>query len=87
MAFFPEMRLRRLRRTETLRKLVRENHLDAGLLGSEYLVMELGKMTFELYQQSGKNSCLIHPPFFCQIPNTGNCDKLAYIFCPKPIPP
>ena len=30
MAAFPQLRLRRLRRTESLRALVRENHVDIG---------------------------------------------------------
>jgi porphobilinogen synthase len=40
MAFFPQVRLRRLRRTETLRALVRENRLGAGDLVYPMFVVE-----------------------------------------------
>ena len=40
MAIFPQLRLRRLRRTESLRALVRENHVDIGDLVYPMFVVE-----------------------------------------------
>lgn len=40
MAVFPQLRLRRLRRTETLRALVQENHVDIGDLVYPIFVVE-----------------------------------------------
>ncbi len=40
MPVFPQLRLRRLRRTETIRALVRENHVDVGDLIYPMFVVE-----------------------------------------------
>lgn len=53
MAVFPQLRLRRLRRTETLRALVRENHVDIGDLVYPIFVVEGSGIKQEISSMPG----------------------------------
>jgi len=53
MAVFPQLRLRRLRRTETLRALVRENRVDVGDLIYPMFVVEGTEMKQEISSMPG----------------------------------
>jgi porphobilinogen synthase len=53
MADFPDVRLRRLRRTEPLRALVRETHLDIGDLVYPLFVVEGNKVNREIPSMPG----------------------------------
>ena len=55
MAYYPQIRLRRLRRTESLRALVRENHVDIGDLIYPLFVVEGTNIVQEIPSMPGIN--------------------------------
>src|SRR4030042_6132650 len=53
MAVFPQLRLRRLRRTEPLRELIRESHVDTGDLIYPLFIVEGKGMKQEISSMPG----------------------------------